>query len=76
VIEYIGVPYEIRTRVAAVEEKQFTVIQRNSAAWIALYRTLRTHGNAYWTRNGRARCSRRDEGVGNCNRAAPLSMPL
>jgi len=26
-------------RVAAVKEKQFTVIQRNSAAWIVLYRT-------------------------------------
>jgi len=23
-------------------------------AWIALYRTLRIHGNAYWTLNGRA----------------------
>jgi hypothetical protein len=29
VIERIGVPYEIRTRVAAVKEKQPIVIQRN-----------------------------------------------
>jgi hypothetical protein len=36
------------------EEKGPMVIQRNLAAWIALYRTSRTHGNAYWTFNGRA----------------------
>ena len=30
------------------------VIQRNLAAWIALYRTLMTHGTGYWTFNGRA----------------------
>ena len=42
--------------VAAVKEKRITVIQRNSAAWIALYRTLRTHGNAYWSFNGPAKC--------------------
>ena len=53
-IESIGVPYGSRTRVAAVKEKQPNVIQRNLAAWIALYRTSRTHGNAYWTFNGRA----------------------
>jgi hypothetical protein len=38
--------------VAAVKEKRPVVIQRNLAAWIALYRTLRTHGNAYWTLSG------------------------
>jgi hypothetical protein len=37
-----------------VKEKRPIVIQRNFAAWIALYRTSRTHGNAYWTFNGRA----------------------
>jgi hypothetical protein len=35
----IGVPYGSRTRVAAVKEKGPIVIQGNSAAWIALYRT-------------------------------------
>ena len=34
-----GVPYGSRTRVAAVKEKGPMVIQRNLAAWIALYRT-------------------------------------
>ena len=34
-----GVPYGSRTRVAAVKEKRPLVIQRNFAAWIALYRT-------------------------------------
>jgi hypothetical protein len=34
-----GVPYGNRTRVAAVKEKRPIVIQRNLAAWIALYRT-------------------------------------
>jgi hypothetical protein len=34
-----GVPYGSRTRVAAVKEKRPIVIQRNLAAWIALYRT-------------------------------------
>ena len=48
----VGVPYGSRTRVAAVKEERFIVIQRNFAAWIALYRTLRTHVNAYWTFNG------------------------
>jgi hypothetical protein len=52
--EGVGVPYGSRTRVAAVKEKRPFVIQRNLAAWIALYRTSRTHGNAYWTFNGRA----------------------
>jgi len=33
-----GVPYGSRTRVAAVKEKRPIVIQRNFAAWIALYR--------------------------------------
>ena len=33
-----GVPYGSRTRVAAVKEKRPIVIQRNLAAWIALYR--------------------------------------
>jgi hypothetical protein len=47
-------PYGNRTRVTAVKEKRFTVIQRNFAAWIALYRTSKTHGNCYWTFNGRA----------------------
>ncbi len=42
--------YGSRTRVAAVEEKRPIVVQRTFAAWIALYRTSRTHGNAYWTR--------------------------
>src|SRR5215831_17656146 len=51
-----GVPYEIRTRVTAVKEKRFTVIKRNSAAWIALYRTLKTHRHCYWTFIGRAKC--------------------
>jgi hypothetical protein len=46
--------YGNRTRVAAVKEKQSTVIQRNFAAWIALYRICRTDGNAYWTLNGLA----------------------
>ena len=50
----IGVPYGSRTRVAAVKEKRPMVIQRNLAAWIALYRTSRTHGNAYWTLSGLA----------------------
>jgi hypothetical protein len=50
----IGVPYGSRTRVAAVKERRPIVIPRNFAAWIALCRTLRTHGNAYWTFNGRA----------------------
>ncbi|MGH9956767.1 MAG: tetratricopeptide repeat protein [Pyrinomonadaceae bacterium] len=49
-----GVPYGSRTRVAAVKEKRPIVIQWNFAAWIALYCTLRTHGNPYWTFNGRA----------------------
>ena len=57
----IGVPYEIRTRVTAVKERRPIVIQRNFAAWIALYRTLRTHGNAYWTFNGRATSKRWQE---------------
>jgi hypothetical protein len=39
--EEFGVPYGIRTRVAAVKEKRPIVIQRNFAAWIGLYRTLR-----------------------------------
>jgi hypothetical protein len=30
-----GVPYGNRTRVAAVKENRFTVIQRKPAAWIA-----------------------------------------
>jgi hypothetical protein len=34
-----GVPYGSRTRVAAVKEERITVIQRNSAAWVVLYRT-------------------------------------
>ncbi|MDX6575044.1 MAG: hypothetical protein QOE96_997 [Blastocatellia bacterium] len=50
----VGVPYGSRTRVAAVKEKRPIVIQRNLAAWIALYRSSRTHGNRYWTLNGRA----------------------
>jgi hypothetical protein len=54
-VEIIGVPYGSRTRVAAVKGKRAVVIQGNSAAWIALYRTSRTHGYAYWTLNGRAR---------------------
>jgi len=37
-----------------VKEKRFTAIQTNFAAWIALYRTQKTHGNAYWTFIGRA----------------------
>jgi len=49
-----GVPYGSRTRVAAVKEKRPIVIQGDFAAWIALYRTSRTHGHAYWTFNGRA----------------------
>jgi hypothetical protein len=50
-----GVPYGSRTRIAAVKgNRLFIVIQRNFAAWIALYRTWRTHGNAYWTFNGPA----------------------
>jgi hypothetical protein len=38
-IDSIGFPYGNRTRVAAVKEKGPIVIQRNLAAWIALYRT-------------------------------------
>ena len=53
-IEVFGVPYGSRTRVAAVKERRPIVIQWNLAAWIALYRTSRTHGNVYWTFNGRA----------------------
>ncbi len=52
-IESIGVPYGSRTRVAAVKEKRPIVIQRNLAAWIALYGTSQTHGNRYSTFNGR-----------------------
>ena len=52
--EDFGVPYGSRTRVAAVKEKPPMVIQRNLAAWIALYRTLRTHRYAYWTLSGLA----------------------
>ena len=37
--QVFGVPYGSRTRVAAVKEKRPIVIQRNFAAWIALYRT-------------------------------------
>jgi len=44
----IGVPYGSRTRVAAVKEKRPIVIQRNFAAWIALYR-MSTQGTAYLT---------------------------
>jgi len=54
-VQSIGVPYGSRTRVAAVKEKRITVIQRNFAAWIALYRTLQTHGHCYWTLNGLSR---------------------
>ena len=50
-LKNVGVPYGSRTRVAAVKEKRPIVIQWNFAAWIALYRTSRTHGNAYWTFN-------------------------
>ncbi len=42
-------PYWTGTDVTAVKEKRPIVLQRNSAAWIALYRTSNTHGNAYWT---------------------------
>ncbi len=45
-LKKIGVPYGSRTRVAAVKEKRPIVIQWNLAAWIALYRSCRTHGNA------------------------------
>ena len=38
-----GVPYGSRTRVAAVKEQRPIVIQRNFAAWIALYGILQTH---------------------------------
>ena len=37
-LKVFGVPYGSRTRVAAVKEKR-PVIQRNLAAWIALYRS-------------------------------------
>ena len=40
--------------VSPPKEKGPVVIQWNLAAWIALYRTSWTHGNAYWTFNGRA----------------------
>jgi hypothetical protein len=50
----VGVPYGSRTRVAAVKVKRPIGISRDVAAWIALYRTCRTHGNAYWTFNGRS----------------------
>src|ERR1043166_9593414 len=53
--EVFGVPYGSRTRVAAVKEKRPIVIQWDLAAWIALYRTSRTHENSYWTFNGRAK---------------------
>jgi hypothetical protein len=51
-VENSGVPYGIRTRVAAVKEKGTVVIQLNLAAWIAIYRNLRAHGNAHWTLSG------------------------
>jgi hypothetical protein len=38
-LKNVGVPYGSRTRVAAVKEKGPIVIQRNFAAWVALYRT-------------------------------------
>jgi hypothetical protein len=38
-IDNTGVPYGGRTRVVAVKEKRFIVIQRNFAAWTALYLT-------------------------------------
>src|SRR5436190_2247470 len=50
VLRINGVPYEIRTRVTAVKEKRPVVIQRNLAAWIALYRS--------WVFNERARFGR------------------
>jgi len=56
VIEVISVPYGSRTRVAAVKEKRPIVIQWNLAAWIALYRTQQTHGDASWTLNGLVFC--------------------
>jgi hypothetical protein len=34
-VDFTGVPYGNRTRVAAVKEKRFTGIQRKPAAWIA-----------------------------------------
>lgn len=37
------------TRVTAVKETRPIVIQRNFAAWIALYEIQRTDKNAYWT---------------------------
>ena len=37
-----------------MKEKRPIVIQRNLAAWIALYRTLQTHRYCYWTLNGLA----------------------
>ena len=40
-----------------MKETQFTVVQRNFAAWIALYRALRTYGNAEWTREMLARAT-------------------
>jgi hypothetical protein len=55
VSDSFGVPYGNRTRVAAVKEKRPIVMQRNLAAWMALYRTLQTHEYCYWTLNGRAK---------------------
>src|SRR5687767_6928608 len=52
VARIFGVPYGSRPRVAAVKENGPIVIQSNLAAWIALYRSSRTHGYAYWTFNG------------------------
>ena len=43
-LRVFGVPYGSRTRVAAVKEKGPIVIQRNLAAWIALYRTYEDSG--------------------------------
>src|SRR5262249_47622648 len=41
-LQRFGVPYEIRTYVAGVKETLATQFLRNSAAWIALYRTSRS----------------------------------
>ena len=41
-LKNVGVPYGSRTRVAAVKEKRFTVIQWNFAAWIAGIRRMTT----------------------------------
>jgi hypothetical protein len=51
-LRMFGVPSRTGVEPAALEAKPFTVIEGDFAAWIALSRTLQTHGYCYWTLNG------------------------